>query len=558
MIERQSGLHGLPAWTDSDHYALDGADLVACAGGTARVAASPSCAHQVAGTVGYTSQVESYERIAFTPGAQGGTWTVWRTDGVTVIYRPVIVTADGVLDWRVATVRDLSGNTVSYQWTTAAGTEPELGSISYGPPRAKVVISFVTEPRPDRVTVADGAGLLAVNNRLAQIDETAAGKPVRSYRLGYTVHAHRTRESFLQSVRQYGSDGTSAYPATVYSTSAGRAVNEWQGPTSPRLTFLTTGWPAGPADGSRWDQSLGGPDQGSLAWPNPADHVTWLTADLNRDERQDIVEIRPDGTTLDVHAELDSDGGGYRDFDSQLNFGWPTDTHPAANLGPAQQTANDVAGARVQLADVNGDGYPDLVISVHESTGDFTGVALNQTPDRADGQFTVSGAPLTRANGVLAGDVTGDGRADLVELDTSSCGAAPGLTTYIGDGTGAFTRGPTSCWTAHIASWLTDTGSWGILPTLRMVDLNGDLKADVAGYLPAKAPESPPTAQIFTAVSTGGGSFITRVIDTGQAWSDFHTTFSDSCPQDGKKGAPPGDRCAISASQPGALGGLRR
>ena len=131
-----------------------------------------------------------------------------------------------------------------------------------------------------------------------------------------------------------------------------------------------------------------------------------------------------------------------------------------------------------------------------------------------------------------------------------SCGDAPSLTTYIGDGTGAFTRGPTSCWTAH------SPPDWGVPATLHMVDLNGDLKADLAGYLPAKAhPESPATAQILTAVSTGGGSFVTGVIDTGQAWSDYTaTTFSDSCPQDGKKGAPPGDRCAISASQPALWG----
>ena len=89
-----------------------------CAGGTARVAASPSCAHQVAGTAGYASQVENYERIAFTPGRfRAGRWTVWRTDGVTVVYQPVTVTGKGVLDWRVSTVRDLSGNTVSYHWT---------------------------------------------------------------------------------------------------------------------------------------------------------------------------------------------------------------------------------------------------------------------------------------------------------------------------------------------------------------------------------------------------------------------------------------------------------
>jgi len=55
VIERQSGVHGLPAWDSGDHYALDGTDLVACAGGSARVTASPSCAHQVAGTTGSTT-----------------------------------------------------------------------------------------------------------------------------------------------------------------------------------------------------------------------------------------------------------------------------------------------------------------------------------------------------------------------------------------------------------------------------------------------------------------------------------------------------------------------
>ena len=82
------------------------------------------------------------------------------------------------------------------------------------------MISFKTEPRPDPMTVADGAGPAGRERPLAEIDETAAGKPVRSYRLSYTVHVGRPRESFLQSVRQYGSDGTTAYPATVYQTLA--------------------------------------------------------------------------------------------------------------------------------------------------------------------------------------------------------------------------------------------------------------------------------------------------------------------------------------------------
>jgi YD repeat-containing protein len=547
-VERQSGLRGLPTWTGSDHYALDGVDLVACAGGSARVQASPSCAHPVPNTVGYSSQTENFDRIAFTADGQGGSWTVWRTDGVTVVYRPVVVTDRGVLDWRISTVRDRSGNTVKYHWATVAGQEPELGSISYG----DVSISFKTEPRKDPLTTADGDSLFSMDDLLAEIDETAAGKMVRSYHLTYTVHQDRTRESFLQSVTQYGSDNTTAYPTTVYDTDPGHGVTDWQTPNSPRLTALSTGWPAGPADGARWNQSLGGPDQGSLGWPNPSDDVSWLTGDLNRDERQDIIEIRPDGLNLDVHAELNSDTGGYRDFDSQLQFAWPTDTLAAAGLSKDQQTVNDVAGAQIHLADVNGDGYPDLVFTVHESTGDVVGVAFNLTADGPDGQFAVSTAPLTHASGVYVGDVTGDGKADLVAtnpIDSTCAGSAPSLTTFIGTGSGAFTRGPTTCWTSN-------TAGWGILPTLQMVDLNGDLKADLAGYLPAHtAPANLATAHILTAVSTGDGSFIIRTVDTGQPWGATNKIAAISrCPQEPAEGPPYGDECVVTASQPALWG----
>ena len=538
VIERQSGLHGLPTWGAGDHYALDGTNLLPCAGGTARVAASPSCAHQVAGTAGYAGQVENYERIAFTPDTSGGSWTVWRTDGVTVVYQPVTVTGKGVLDWRVSTVRDLSGNTVSYHWAVEAGDEPELGSISYG----DVVITFKTGQRSDDgMTVADGDGLLSVNDQLSEIDETAASKPVRSYRLTYEVHDGKTRESFLHSVREYGSDGTAAYPATVYDTSPpGQDVSAWQAPLSPRLTGLVTGWPSGVADGNRWDQSLGGPGQGSLTWPNQGDDVTWLTADINRDQRTDIIEIRPQGPSgLEVETERNSDNGGYLEFGSQLQFNWPV----------------PFTGAKIWLGDVNGDGYPDLVVSAHG----YVGVALNLTLTGADSQFAVAGVAPTALTGtvVAVADVTGDGKADLVALDppASGCGGAASLQSFIGDGTGRFTSVLPACLPAV-------TAGLKLLNPFAAVDLNNDLKADLATYIDAgsspasaKPQSAPDTSLIVTAVSTGGGHFQVLADPTGQDWPAYApVVFSARCPQDPPEGPPYGDRCAASAEQPAVWG----
>ena len=306
-IRRESGLHGLPDWDGADHFALDGERLIACAGASQRVQASPSCAHPVAGTVAYTTTIESYKRIAFTPDGSGGTWTVWNRNGVATIYRPVTVIASGVLDWRTTTVRDLSGNTVAYHWTSAVGQQPELSSINYG----DTVLSFKTESRPDPITSATGGGLLVDNDRLAQIDETAGGQPVRSYRLTYAVHAGRSGESFLQSVQEFGGDGKTSLPATTFDTTARHQTTDWLAPVSAPLSGLASNWPSGPTDAGRWDETLNGASQGSLGWPAPPGQASWLAGDLNRDERQDVVQVHSAGLSIGVDAEMNRDGGGY-------------------------------------------------------------------------------------------------------------------------------------------------------------------------------------------------------------------------------------------------------
>ena len=220
-------------------------------------------------------------------------------------------------------------------------------------------------------------------------------------------------------------------------------------------------------------------------------------------------------------------------------------------MSNAQQTINDVAGAKPELADVNGDGYPDLVIVVKESDHYYAGVALNEQ----DGQFAASpNAPVTAVGGGAnagfeTGDVTGDGHADLIAetaYDTSCPGDTPSLTTYVSNGQSGLRQGPTTCWP-------TSVGNHGIAAALQVVDLNGDLKADIAGYVPAGG--SPPgqvyPAEVWTAIATGGGSFTTRVVDTFQSsWTNQQTiAASDGCPT-----TVTYTTCTVKSNQPAVWG----
>ncbi len=66
----------------------------------------------------------------------------------------------------------------------------------------------------------------------------------------------------------------------------------------------------------------------------------------------------------------------------------------------------------------------------------------------------------------------------------------------------------------------------------QLADVNGDGRDDVAGFqaagttLNGSAPawHGGPTARIFTAVSTGDGTYVTHVQDTGQPWKQTFLT----------------------------------
>jgi hypothetical protein len=128
-------------------------------------------------------------------------------------------------------------------------------------------------------------------------------------------------------------------------------------------------------------------------------------------------------------------------------------------------------------ADFNSDGKPDVVTILNFTQGNI----LLVTGD-GDGTFT-PGAELAGTSGTQgldAGDVNGDGKADVVAATTSQ------MKVEYGNGSGGFTAGPT----------YSQTLGGQVEP--RLLDLDGDGDLDVA---------APTFTAIQTLLNSGNGTF---------------------------------------------------
>jgi uncharacterized protein (TIGR03437 family) len=306
--------------------------------------------------------------------------------------------------------------------------------------------------------------------------------------------------------------------------------------------------------------SGGGAFQPAKSYHSGTGHATYLAyADVNNDGKLDLVIASPDVNAISfvfgkgdgafqapveyaTGADAEYFGLGYSG--GQLYIGTvdtlsgqllQTPVTPSGTMGtpPIYQLANWVSG--VAAADLNGDGYPDIVAADH---------GLSVQLRVPNGEFTAPvDYPLqsgSMAVAVAVGDIDGDGKNDVVSAsETLKPSGAFGGTLDVALGNGDGTLGKQTSYALG-----GDPGGFeGSVPSgVAIADFNGDGKPDVAaGYL----------GGISVFINSGGGTLKPAV--------NYIAPFSVYCTVTGiftGSGLNDLAACAGSSPSPGQTSGL--
>ncbi len=181
--------------------------------------------------------------------------------------------------------------------------------------------------------------------------------------------------------------------------------------------------------------------------------ISVTAADVNGDGKPDLIVANQNDNTVSVLLNTTAPGAATPSFAAQQTF--------ATGSGPASVT----------VADVNGDGKPDLIVA--NENGNTVSVLLNTTapgaatPSFAAQQtFATGSAPIS----VTAADVNGDGKPDLIVANANDSTVSVLLNT---------TPAPATTFDANsfAAQQTFATGSAPISVTA--ADVNGDGKPDL-------------------------------------------------------------------------------
>jgi RHS repeat-associated protein len=524
-IVRVSPKRGAPLFQSNDRWLLDGEELAPCTSGTG----GASC--KTGGM--YTTRVESYRRIKYAESSN--TWTVTARDGTIYTYKSSgSVGVDNPPDppnslllrhyhYVLTSARDTHGNEVKYEYDCKTAAVCYLSKITYN----QTSITFYRETKPDKMTVATGASLEQVDQRLDRIRVKSAGLEVRAYELSYD-RGPETGSSRLTSVREYGSDvqydasskikGGSALPPIkfLYSSYSPRFARKEA--TSGNESFLRTKTrvldingdarsdvvtikSCSPPTVCKIELSVGNSGglgagktfAGSLPAP-PKDMVSdyWLPGDFDGSGLQQILHVAIVKETPRNGEEpfFRWQGRIYRVTEKSFSHAeWqPKSTSPfplpiSDKLEPEQVPI---------VADFNGDGKTDLLVRKYLYLSSGT-----NPPKRAE--LTMPPCNLAELGPLKAGDFNGDGRADLVcmEFGLVKRGVGILLSSQTDDGKLIFTHGTFTDLPLEAMGDNTDPAN---RRELLVGDVNGDGRSDL--ILLARKGGS---ARVYVLRSTGRG-----------------------------------------------------
>ena len=204
----------------------------------------------------------------------------------------------------------------------------------------------------------------------------------------------------------------------------------------------------------------------SRGWDNNASYGSTLQfADINHDGKDDICGRGSAGIGC---ALANSSGTGFLPISL-----WTGDFSDNQGWGSQASYYNSI-----RLADVNGDSYPDvcgrgvwgIACGLNNKSGGFSPVQLWITSQFADAQ---GWSQPKYGTTVQFGDLNGDGKTDVCARGMN------GIVCALSNGS---SFGSATLWTTDFS----DSQGWGssssYYSSLRLVDINGDGKADICGH----------------------------------------------------------------------------
>jgi len=322
--------------------------------------------------------------------------------------------------WSLDKVVDVNGNETFLNYTLENGML-YLTNILYNANvnspalAATYEVDFVLTNRPDTNFTYIGNYRIQTDKLLSEIDVRAGSQNVRKYLLGYTKSAS-TSMSLLASVTEYGSDFTTALPSITFNYQ-----------TKPFKFGLATNWPGVSSQGdtgNAWNSIRASDTSGGT-------YVKMM--DIDGDGLPDRVMRKYNSPYTNYFAVQRNTGAGFATNNWQWGFlNSQGDTGAEWNC----PTANDGSlGTYVDLADVNGDGYPDRVMRRYSSPYTNWTVQLNTGVEGNTGFMSTNAwGPVTNtevasdqdwdavrySGSVDLMDVNGDGLLDRVSAVVNS------------------------------------------------------------------------------------------------------------------------------------------